>query len=139
MSNYAIYPGFDADVGDLVPFAPQPKMPRGIEYPEIVYGGDLSAAQIGTATFDLVWSNTITRYAMNNILIQAGLNAKFGSEIDSVEVTVRIRDNDGDSTTLMDDWIIVNAVAQRPREYRRFYIGWANHVITFQVIELATP
>lgn len=138
MSNYAIAPGFNNAAG-LVAFDPQPKMPRGIEYPEIVYGGDLSSGQIGTPTFDLLWSNTLDRYTMNALLIQAGLNAKYGSEIDSVEVTVRIRDNDGDVTTRKDDWIVVNAVAQRPREYRRAYIGWENHAITFQITGLATP
>lgn len=139
MSNYAILAGFDQDAVDLIPFDPQPRMPRGIEYPEIVYGGDLSAGQIGTPTFDLVWSNTIDRYTMNALNIQAGLNAKYGSEVDSAEVTVRIRDNDGDVTTRKDDWIIVNAVAQRTREYRRAYIGWENHSITFQIVGLAAP
>ncbi len=138
MSNYAILAGFNADENDLVPFDPQPRMPNGIQYPEIVYGGDLSASQIGTPTFDLVWSNTMSRYNMNYINTQAGLNAQYGSEIDSAEVTVRIRDNDGDETTGKDNWIVVNAVAQRAREMKRFTIGWNDHFITFQVVGLAT-
>lgn len=127
--SYAIAVGLDQDEADLIPFTLQPRMPRGIEYPETVYGGDLSASQIGTASFDLVWNNTIERANLNLLLIQAGLNAKFGSEIDSAEVTVRVKDNDG-----AENWIILNAVAQRPREYKRFYIGWTDHVITFQVV-----
>ena len=135
--NYAIKTGFNQDEEDLIPFNPQPRMPNGIEYPEIAYGGDLSASQIGTPSFVLVWSNTMSRYNMNYINTQAGLNAQYGSEVDYAEVTVRVRDNNGDPFTGKDDWIIVNAIAQRVREMSRFTIGWNNHSITFQVVGLA--
>lgn len=137
MPQYEIAAGFNNSAG-LAPFAPQPKMPRGLEYPEVVFGGDLSASQIGTASFDLVWSNTISRYGMNYLLTQAGLNAAYGSEVDSAQVTVRVRDNAGDAITGKDNWIVLNAVAQRPRDYKRFYIGWSDHVITFQVVGFAS-
>lgn len=130
--NYAVASGFNNTAG-LIAFILQPRAGRGIEYPEQVFGGDLSASQIGTPTVELVWSNTITRDAMNDLLQQAGLDAKYGSEVDSAQVTLRIKDNDGDDT-----WIVVNAVAQRPREYKRHYIGWADHAITFQLVGFAS-
>lgn len=133
MPSYSIKTGFNQSLVNLVPFILQPRMTRGIEYAEIVYGGDLSSSQIGTPAFDLVWSNTITRENMNLLLAQAGLSAKYGSEVDWAQVTVLVKDNEGE-----ESWIRLNAVAQRPRDYKRHYIGWADHVITFQVIGFAS-
>jgi len=118
--NYAIADGFN-NPDDLVPFVLQPKQPKGIHYPERVWGGDQSSGFLGTATTTLLWTNTITREAQGELLEQAGLSIEFGSEVSSNEVTLRLQDNHGGRYT---SWIVVNATIHAPDETERFYIGW---------------
>ncbi len=122
MSSYAVAIGHN-NADDLDDFELQPKQPKGIEYPEQVYGGDLSSGFLGDANFTLLWTNTMERDMPETLLTQCGLSNNYGNEVTSNEVTVRILDNN-------DNWIIVNATVYAPRQTSRHFIGWSGFEIT---------
>lgn len=121
MSSYAVAIGHNNAAG-LDAFDFQPKQPKGIEYPEQVYGGDLSSSFLGNANFTLLWTNTMERGGPDTLLAQCGLNNNYGSEVTSNEVTIRILDND-------DQWIVVNATVYTPRQTSRHFVGWSGFEI----------
>ncbi len=105
MSTWSVVTGHN-HVGTLAVMLQAPAMPGGIQYPEQRWSANMTLANHGVAYCDLVW-NVIKRLpvgAANSIREQVLAQFGLSDSVPSAEVTVTLRDNNG-------DWTNYNATA----------------------------
>lgn len=123
------------NAGNLADMKQQPAMPRGIEYPELRFAADGSAARHGAMFCDLEW-NVIKRIPeggsdsiREQLLTQFGLSDTTAS----APVTVQLRDNNGDFAYYNARAILVDQGRRAPGRWERLVIRLA------QLVKIEAP
>lgn len=116
--------------GGMVRLAFQPATPEGIQWPELVYGGDGSANYNGTPFVVLKFSGGIDEDDRNQVIGQFGLGDSLASgPVAYANVTVQIPDNDGSA-------IVCNGIASLPERKRRTFGFYEDFEITITDLEV---
>ena len=127
LSVYAVADGSDVAENLLTPLAPQPALPEGLRYPELLYYGEGGVEFNGQLNGELVWNDGLSVTERNTILTAFGVSDSVASN----DVTVNIKLN-------TDSWLRVNCKAVYTQTDRRRPYGRENLRIQLNNLEAAS-
>lgn len=119
------------NVATLANMVQQPAMPRGIEYPELRFAANGTAARHGIAFCDLEW-NVIKRIPLTgSTSVRDQLLAQFGlsDSTTSAAVTVQLRNNSGTYANYNATAILLDQGQRAAGRWERLVIRLARLVV----------